>query len=397
MKNRKINKKGIIFLSIIGLIVIINIIYISILLQKDPFTIKLKENKQINILFMISDKDQLQFLELFMLNPQTKKGGLFFVPPNLATKIEKLNLYNSIAYLYKPENGEAIQQKLEATLDIPIHFYIDLTYDNISRLVDLIEGLEVFISNPIDEVVKDERILLPAGSVTLDGDKIIQYINYQSDIESETEDATRKHMFIKTLLRKLGTPQMNNFILSNKVFKMVRRYFRTNLNTQAIKSLLNEVKNIDTNQFVSQRVQGKETKVEGIDSVILFPFFEGELMRASLKQISETIASEIVINEDTMNIKLEVLNGTPVEGLAERTKILFESYGFDVFTYTNADRDDYNKTTIIDRKNKAKSVERVAEIIKCGSENIRTQLTDEVNADITIILGKDFDGRYCKN
>jgi hypothetical protein len=144
-------------------------------------------------------------------------------------------------------------------------------------------------------------------------------------------------------------------------------------------------------------VLGKKTKVEGIDSLILFPFFEGELMRSSLKQVSETIASEVAVTEDALRIRLEILNGTPVEGLAERSKMLFESYGLDVLAYTNADNTNYEKTVIIDRKGKPKATDKIAEIIKCKPENIKTQLADEASADITIILGKDFDGRYCKN
>ena len=397
MKNRKINNKTIAFLSIIGLIVIINIIYISLLLQKDPFTVKLKENSQVNILFIVSDESQLKFIELLMYNPKTKKGGLFYIPPNLATKIEKINLYNSIAFLYKRNNGEVIRKKLESILNLPIHFYIELTYENVSRLVDLIEGLEVFITNPLDEVINNERILLPAGSVTLDGDKIIQYINYELNGENALEVANRKHSFIKALLRKLGTPQINNFILSDKAFNMINKCFNTNLGSLALRSFYSEIKNLDANQFVTQLVLGKLTKVEGIDSLILFPFFEGELMRASLKQISETIANEAAVTEDALHIRLEILNGTPVEGLAERSKILFESYGIDVFTYTNADNSNYEKTLIIDRKGKAKAAEKIAEIIKCKPENIKTQIAEEASVDITIILGKDFDGRYCKN
>ena len=45
-----------------------------------------------------------------------------------------------------------------------------------SKLVDLIGGVEVFIPNPVDLTSNGVRVLLPSGSVNLDGDKAWEYI-----------------------------------------------------------------------------------------------------------------------------------------------------------------------------------------------------------------------------
>ena len=111
----------------------------------------------------------------------------------------------------------------------------------------------------------------------------------------------------------------------------------------------------------------------------------------------ETLASaEGVRGEDT-GLTLEILNGTKIAGLARRTREIYQSFGFDVVSYGNAETQDIERTVIIDRKGDREGAARVASVIKCN--NIVSGLSaygSQKNADFTIVLGGDFDGRYCK-
>ena len=100
---------------------------------------------------------------------------------------------------------------------------------------------------------------------------------------------------------------------------------------------------------------------------------------------------------------MEIQNGTTVQGLAKNTAALLQSIGYDVLTTTNADSNNYDKTIIIDHINNSQVASSLGEFIMC--ENI---VVDEVQSedagldanllvDFTIILGKDFDGRYVRD
>jgi hypothetical protein len=68
-----------------------------------------------------------------------------------------------------------------------------------------------------------------------------------------------------------------------------------------------------------------------------------------------------------------------------------------VVSYGNAENQNVEKTLIIDRKGNREVASRVAALIKC--ERIVTESSSyggQKNADITIVIGGDFDGRYCK-
>ena len=101
-------------------------------------------------------------------------------------------------------------------------------------------------------------------------------------------------------------------------------------------------------------------------------------------------------SEDELTVSLEVLNGTNVGGLARRAANVFQSYGYDVISVANADNAEYERTVVLDRKGKLEVAQRVANLIRCRRVYSRLEETIDMSIDVTIILGADFDGRYCK-
>ena len=74
-----------------------------------------------------------------------------------------------------------------------------------------------------------------------------------------------------------------------------------------------------------------------------------------------------------------------------------------VVNYANADKIDYEKTVVISRTSDIAAAQRVASLIRCNNVEQRQYLEVDSGADlaaatidVTIILGMDFDGRYCK-
>jgi hypothetical protein len=113
-----------------------------------------------------------------------------------------------------------------------------------------------------------------------------------------------------------------------------------------------------------------------------------------------------VINDDELNLTIEILNGTSVNGLASRTSQVFQSFGYEVANIGNYEGDDLEKTIVIDMIGDAIQAQRVANIIKCTRIETFSEAAEALavlipastgeDVDLVIILGKDFDGRYCK-
>jgi hypothetical protein len=100
---------------------------------------------------------------------------------------------------------------------------------------------------------------------------------------------------------------------------------------------------------------------------------------------------------------VEVLNGTAINGLAGRTAELYKGFGYEITSVGNADNADYERTVIIDRSGMEDMVKAFGDVIRCnnilrdsppGTELEPSIQTFGYHADLTLIIGKDFNGRY---
>ncbi|MBN1410595.1 MAG: LCP family protein [Spirochaetales bacterium] len=389
----KIDKS--IFLIILIIITLVSaVIFSYFYLRVDALTEKMQKNEPFSIMFTVSDKNALCFLEVFFFNPETKKGGIFYFPPNVGAKIDSINRVDEIGVLYNRKDILPLKKQVELLIGGDINFFMDFELESLGKLVDLMEGIEIFISNPVDTVFKGKRILFPSGNVLFDGDKIIDFIVYTEDNEEEREIVSRRQKFLQALLKKLGETKMTEYLMKKNSFSFFLNSITTNITSKDLQTFVKEMSLFDSDRLLFQNVMGKSVQVE--DKLLNFPLFEGELLKSNVKQMLETMASAISGDNVTLNIGIEILNGTDVNGLAGRTAKLFESFGYDIVSVQNADSDEYEETVVIDRVGKKDIAQKAADYIKCEKVISKVSPGLDENIDISIIIGKDFDGRYCK-
>jgi hypothetical protein len=181
---------------------------------------------------------------------------------------------------------------------------------------------------------------------------------------------------------------------------------KTGLKARAQNALFEKFAAIDTDRINIQSVSGNVREVSG--QQLIFPHWDGNLIKEIVRQ---TLTGLVQPSSESMGDRIftvEILNGTNVTGLAGRTAELFGGFGYDVISIGNADRNDYENTVIIDRTGLQDLVLAFGEVIRCS--NVRTNsLTSEdeeidlniqnlnYQADLTLIIGKDFNGRYVTN
>lgn len=98
--------------------------------------------------------------------------------------------------------------------------------------------------------------------------------------------------------------------------------------------------------------------------------------------------ADISFDEQQRRIRVEVLNGAGDAGAAARITEALRDSGFDVKTYGNAARFDYERTVVLDRSGRPGAAGAVAAALQ-GAE-VREQLDPELYLDATVILGDDW-------
>ena len=106
----------------------------------------------------------------------------------------------------------------------------------------------------------------------------------------------------------------------------------------------------------------------------------------------QSLAVEVYQANPIRNIKVEVLNGCGIKGIAARTADFLRSHQVDVVRSDNADRYDYPNTVIISRNENVESLKAVSRSfgIAMNDETHILIVPDEsLGVDVTVILGKD--------
>jgi anionic cell wall polymer biosynthesis LytR-Cps2A-Psr (LCP) family protein len=396
LKRKRQFDKGIIILIIIVLVVVGTGVLLLYQLRTDKITDALNEQEQLVVLFMFTDEEELLFSEVFIYDPTTHRGSIFDVPGDVGSIIESLKRIDRIDVLFHPEKPEPYIEKIEEILDEEIPYYFQFNLADLASSVDLMEGLDMFIANPVEHLESDPPILLPAGSINLDGAKVGIYITYSiPEMETEIERINRKQRFLQAFLGRIG--EKEGYLMGDEVFPAFHRSYRSNLDKNSCISFFSELAKLDAERIVFQRVLGVHRKVD--NQTLLFPHYDGKLLQETVKQTTESLANTELANDDDLTVTLEILNGTTRNGLAGRTSQVFKSFGFEISGVGNADRDSYEKTIIIDRGGDIAKTQKVANIIRCTNiqADIDIAMAGSVaDSDVIIILGKDFDGRYCK-
>jgi anionic cell wall polymer biosynthesis LytR-Cps2A-Psr (LCP) family protein len=383
--------RGAVLLALIAVVVLATAAYAWVALRVDRITESLRRRQPLNLLFVLSEGDSMLAAEAFLYNPETRKATLYHVPPNLGGVIPSLNRVDGIDALYRRSAPEALIARVGEVLGTTMHGWVDIDAVDLGRMADLLGGLALFIPTPVDATWNGRRVLLPSGSVRLDGDKTRDYLAWEDPLETDAERAGRRQKLVQALLAALGE---NRVLLAERA---PARFFaglvHTNLPRRALAALVAELGRFDAGRMGMQRVLGNVRSVDGRD--LLFPHQEGELVKEAVqKSLAANASSQQAGVEDT-SVTVEVLNGTATPGLAARAREVFLSYDLDVPQPRNADNDGYEYTLVIDRAGALETARRVAEIINCTRVQSRPGEGTDRGVDVTVILGRDFDGRTC--
>ncbi|MBK5098431.1 MAG: LytR C-terminal domain-containing protein [Gemmatimonadetes bacterium] len=98
--------------------------------------------------------------------------------------------------------------------------------------------------------------------------------------------------------------------------------------------------------------------------------------------------SDIPFEEQQRRIRVEVLNGAGDPGAAARITEALRGAGFDVKTYGNAARFDYEQSIVLDRSGRPGAAGAVAAVL--NGVDVEEQLDPELYLDATVILGDDW-------
>ena len=268
-----------VLLALIALLLAAGVVFAIFSLRPDPIKESLTGDRVINTLFVIENNGKPLCSYVLMYYPATKRAAVFDIPGSLGLIIQRINRVDRIDTVYDPRKISFFEEEIEKLLGIDISFSIVITLENLGKITDLIEGVEIFIPSPVDEY-NDRHILFPSGVNYLDGDKAMVYISYELPDESSELSNFRRQRFFMGFIQRLGV--QNQFLNNPQAARIFQSFIRSGINLRTQMRLFDEFAGIDTDRVGIQSVGGNIREVSG--QPLIFPYWDGSLIKEIVRQ-----------------------------------------------------------------------------------------------------------------
>ncbi|MDD5341340.1 MAG: LCP family protein [Patescibacteria group bacterium] len=364
---------------------------------------------------------------LASLKPSTGDVALISIPRDLAVPMPgygwyKINYANHFGEMKNPGHGSELAAEVVAkTLDVPVDYYVRVDFAGFEKLIDELGGIKIYVNNeftdnefPVETVSTNgvvdtngyKTVSFKAGWQKMNGETALNYVRSRHGNNGESSDFARskRQQNVLQAIKDQATSFTTFFSYSkvNALLDFYKNNVETNLTAWEIFKFAKLAKKVDkesiTNLVLDDGPNGQlyATNING--QFLLLPkdmsFFQLQQM---VKYVFDP-QQETKIKE---KIKLEVQNGTKIEGLATKTSTGLKNGGYDVVRIGNCVKQDFEKTVIYDLTGGQQS-DALENLKSKLNANVSTEKPDWLSydqnqkIDFLIILGKD-QGNYATN
>ncbi len=341
---------------------------------------------------------------LLTIDPITKTAGMFSIPRDLWANIpgfkpQRINVAYRWGEIYNyPGGGPGLAIKtVEATIGVPIDYYVQIDFGAFVSFIDLIGGVKLHITQPIElEVIgKEVDVYIEPGMHALGGDIALAYARARHTGGGDFERAERQQQVIMGIRDRLLNPEIFGILIDNAddIFNELSSGIHTNLPLDdAIKLaiLALTIKEED----IHKAVIGESAIIYGAspdDDSILIPL--PDKIREIRDQIFSTGGSFTpFMTGDSLGLmqlegaKVSILNGTNLGDLADRTADYLRGQGANIVSVEHSG-EYINQTTIIIYSAKPYTLAYMVSLMSINENKIFYSYDPNSPVDIKITLG----------
>lgn len=347
---------------------------------------------------------------LVSLQPSTKKVAMVSIPRDLSVPMSgygwrKINNANHFGEMEEKGTGaKAAADVVSQVLDLPIHYYVRADFSGFSKLIDEIGGIKIYVDKAFTDPqfpTKDygyQTLTFQEGWQKMNGETALNYARSRHGTNGENSDFARSKRQQKVIQAiKDKTLSFATFLSYRKITALLNMYtnnITTNLEAWEIFKFYKIAKDFDSNNIVNVVLEPTNdgplyaTNING--AYLLLP---KDMSFKQVQKMVKYVFQAAPVEKAKVIVKLEIQNGTKIEGLAYRTSVELKSDGYKVTKIGNAQKQDYQSTLIYDLTNGQKSDELSELQTKIKAQVLKDKpewlsVTD-AEADFIIILGQD--------
>jgi hypothetical protein len=309
--------------------------------------------------------NKVPFYSIVSINPENGRVGITFLPPSLRVEVSD----DEFVRLDKMDvrDYDRTCDYLNKTLRIKIRFYMIVYAPDVSRFVDMIEGVNLYVLEQVKDIDG-----VSTGINYFDGRKIVKYINYTDD-----NSIYRKYDRIQDILYTLyyNRDAYKGYIDKDFISETMKTV-KTNIMPNEAYSLAKLI--MMNGDLYSTILPGKMTD-KGDYSVdeIACKTYESEFKKRLI----------VTKNDADQVIKVKVLNATGIPGVARKMRTMLVREGVSVIEFGTYPGPALDHSIIINQKGDIASVKKISDLT--GITRIHHIFDSSQLHSVLVIAGKD--------
>ena len=274
--------------------------------------------------------------------------------------------------------------------NVSIDRYLRVTTDAFIELVDIVEGIDVYVPKPMKYEDKTQKLFidLEEGWQTLSGEEAEQFARFRSDRNGDIGRVQRQQILLKALGEKLQHPSIIPRI--PQIIELLQQYVDTNLSLEEMLALASFGQKVEPDNIKMVLLPGRFSQLEEYDLSywIMSHYQKNQIMEEFFDQDPEVKPWSPYNNNSNKRVRIAIQNATNEPNLAREVANFLVEQGYNnVYLIENYTRL-LEKTEIIVQKGDFQSANILKNLIGVGY--LEGTSTGSLDSDITIRVGSDW-------
>lgn len=240
------------------------------------------EKGKLNVLLLGVDKEGLRTDSMMLVSYDLKNPGakLLSIPRDTQIKVEDRNVTRKINEVHAMHDGDGNLigpmgsiKAVEALTSVPIHYYVELNFDAIDELAELVGPIEFDVPDiegngrgmNYDDPVQDLHIHLEPGLQKLSGNQVQQFLRYRKSNNgvgdgSDISRVQRQQEFLKAAIEQ----KVNIGLIAKipSIYSKLKKNMKTNFSVGDAVKYSKYLKGLTSEALVSYSLPGESKRLK---------------------------------------------------------------------------------------------------------------------------------------
>jgi len=197
------------------------------------------------------------------LDPKTHKVSLISLPRDSRVRIADNHGVDKINSAHALGGPDLAVKTVSEDFGVPIDHYIVIDTQGLKKVFEALGPVDVLVEKPMHYRDRAGRlnIALEPGVVTMDANKLEEYVRFRHDAKGDIGRIERQQWFMRQVKKKLEEPQV--LLKMPQLFQLAGDYVRTDLSVEEMAKLAGFCKDIKTGEIQTAMLPGIGTYIAG--------------------------------------------------------------------------------------------------------------------------------------